>query len=130
MAQDQRGADPAKGRLIDLAREKRIRAAVKELGGLAQRNPRLRRRLKGYMRREVAMAEKTMKAFRLEPELIEALDKAAVKLGEEHGGFGPKWSRTDVLRYFVRRGLAELGIEEEAAAKPEPAPTRKGRKGR
>jgi hypothetical protein len=70
-----------------------------------------------------------MSSFRLEPRLLSALDQAAVKMTEEHGGgFGPPWTRTDVLRYFIKRGLAELGVSAEKAESPPkkaPAPSKR-----
>jgi len=65
------------------------------------------------------MPEK-MTAFRLEQGLLDALDRAAEKLSEEHGGkFAPKWTRVDALRYFIRKGLEETGIREEEETAPD-----------
>lgn len=65
-----------------------------------------------------------MASFRLDEAFIDALDQAAKKLSEmNNSNFGPKWSKTDVMRYFVRKGLAELGIHEKPTT-----PARRGRR--
>jgi len=48
-------------------------------------------------------------AFRLEPELLEGLSRAAEKLQTKNG---PSWTRTDALKYFIHQGLQALGLEE------------------
>jgi len=112
-----------KGGLIDPAREKRIRAAVEELGGLARSNPRLRRRMIQHLRTEERMARprkekdqlKKMTAFRLEPELLEALENAGELLAQRlGGGMGPSWSKVDVLRYAIRKLIADMKRGPEA----------------
>ena len=63
------------------------------------------------MDRELKQKRKTTKqtAFRLEPELLEGLSRAAEKLRTKNG---PSWNRTDALKYFIRQGLQALGLEE------------------
>jgi hypothetical protein len=96
-----------------LGRERRVRAIVGELQELAARSPGMKPRLRRYLKEQESIMAGKMTTFRLEEGLLRALDLAAEKLGKEAGSFGPKWTRVDALRYFVRKGLADLGIPEE-----------------
>ena len=119
MAQDHGGEGAAEGGVIDLERERRLRDLEGEARALMDGNPRLRQRVEHYLRTEEDMTGAKMAAFRLEPELLEGLERAAEILTRQHGeGYGPQWSKVDVLRYFIRRGLEELKIEVEATVGP------------
>ncbi len=56
--------------------------------------------------------KRTATSFKLPPDIIAALGKAAEKLSRQHH-MGPSWSRTDALIYFIKRGLSELNAEYE-----------------
>lgn len=50
-------------------------------------------------------------AFRLPEELLERLDRAAEKKSSE--GVGPRWGRSDIVRYLLNKGLEEMGFPME-----------------
>jgi hypothetical protein len=116
--------------VIDLERERRLRDLEGEARALMDGNPRLRQRVEHYLRTEEDMTASKMAAFRLEPELLDGLERAADILTKHGGGYGPKWNKVDVLRYFIKRGLEELKIEVAAPVGPKDKPSKAPAKAR
>ena len=52
-----------------------------------------------------------MVVFRLEKELVDQLDRMGKVLSQQNNGMGPKWNRSDVVRFAIRRLIA--GLEQE-----------------